>query len=74
MRTGVRTLASLSGLRIRHCSELWCGSQTRLTSRIAVAVAVAVVGSCSSDSIPNMGISTCCTCSPKKVKKKKKYI
>ena len=24
MRTQVRSLASLSGLRIRHCRELWC--------------------------------------------------
>ena len=38
----VRSLASLSGLRIRHCRELWCRSQIQLRSRIAVAVAVAV--------------------------------
>ena len=29
---------SLSGLRIRCCCELWCGSQTWLRSRIAVAM------------------------------------
>ena len=34
----VRALASLSGLRIRCCCELWCRSQTRLGSGIAVAV------------------------------------
>ena len=34
----VRSLALLSGLRIWHCHELWCGSQTRLGSRVAVAV------------------------------------
>ena len=32
------TLASLSGLRIQHCCELWCKSQTRLRSGVAVAV------------------------------------
>ena len=36
-----------SGLRIRHCCELWCRSQTRLGSHIAVALAQA--GSNSSD-------------------------
>ena len=39
MRLRVRSLASLSGLRIRRCRELWCRSQTRLTSGVAVAVA-----------------------------------
>ena len=28
VRTLVRSLASLSGLRICHCYELWCRSQT----------------------------------------------
>ena len=40
MRTQVRSLASLSGFRIRHCHELWCWSQTRLGSPIAEAVGV----------------------------------
>ena len=31
MRTWVRTLALLSGLRVQHCCELWCRSQTWLT-------------------------------------------
>ena len=35
----VQSLASLSGLRIWHCRELWCRSQTRLGSGIAVTVA-----------------------------------
>ena len=35
----VRSLASLSGLRIPHCRELWCGSQTWLGSHVAVALA-----------------------------------
>ena len=39
MRLRVRSLASLNGLRIQHCHELWCGSQTRLGSSMAKAVA-----------------------------------
>ena len=35
----VGSLASLSGLRIRRCHELWCGSQMRFRSGVAVAVA-----------------------------------
>ena len=38
-RTQVRPLASLSGLRIRRCPELWCRSQMRLGSHVAVALA-----------------------------------
>ena len=38
MMTWVRSLASFSGLRIRHCCELWCRSQTRLGSHVAVAL------------------------------------
>ena len=37
--------------------ELWCRSQTRLRSHIAVAVAVA--GSHSSDLTPSLGTSKC---------------
>ena len=33
------SVALLSGLRIQRCRELWCRSQTRLGSHIAVAVA-----------------------------------
>ena len=51
MRMQVQFLTSLSGLRIRHCCELWCWSQTRLGSGIAVAVVWA--GSCSSNSTPS---------------------
>ena len=43
----VRSLALLSGLRIRHCRELWCRLQTGLGSHVAVALAEA--GSHSSD-------------------------
>ena len=39
MRTQVRSLASLSGLRIKRCHELWCRSQLWLRSSVAVAVA-----------------------------------
>ena len=38
MRTWVRSLAFLSGLRIRCCHELWCRLQTWLGSGLAVAV------------------------------------
>ena len=41
MRIQVQSLASLSGLRIQHCCELW--SWTWLRSGIAVAVLVAAV-------------------------------
>ena len=64
----VRSLASLSGLRIRHCHALWCRSQTRLGSGVAVAVVEA--GSYSSDWTPSLGTSICRGCSPKKQNKK----
>ena len=35
MRVGVQFLASLSELRIQHCQELWCGSQTQMGSCVA---------------------------------------
>ena len=38
MRTKVPSLASIGGLRTRHCHELWCKSQMQLTSGLAVAV------------------------------------
>ena len=34
----VQSLASLSGLRIWRCCELWCRSQTQLGSHVAVAL------------------------------------
>ena len=45
----VRSLASLSGLRIQSCREFQCRSQTRLGQCVALAVVQA--GSCNSDSI-----------------------
>ena len=38
MRIRVQSLASLSGLRIRRCCELWCTSQTWLRPGVAMAV------------------------------------
>ena len=68
MRMQVRSLASLSGLRIRHCRELWCRSQRRLRSHVAVAVVQA--GSCSSNLSPSLGTSICHEYGPKKTKKR----
>ena len=66
MRMQVWSPAQLSGLRIWCCCELWCRSQMRLGSGIAVAVAQA--NSYSSDSTPNLGTSICCEWGPKKTK------
>ena len=70
MRTQVRSLVLLSELRIQCCCKLWCRSQRRLGSHVAVAVVEA--GSCRSNSTPHLGTSICLVCSPKKPKKKKK--
>ena len=68
MRMWFQSLASLSGLRIWHCRELWCRLQMWLGSHVAVAVAVAQVSSCSSDSAPSLGTSMCHWCDPQKKK------
>ena len=39
MRLNVQSLASLRGLKIGRCGELWCRSNTQLGSGVAVAVA-----------------------------------
>ena len=52
----------------RDCPELRCRLQTQLGSRIAVAVAY--VGSCSSNSTPSLGTSICHRRGPKKIKNK----
>ena len=39
MRLRVGSLASRSGLGIRRCCELWCKSQVRLRSGVAMALA-----------------------------------
>ena len=43
MRWRVQSLASLNGLRIQRCHELWCRSQVRLGSGVAVAVVLLAV-------------------------------
>ena len=48
MRMQVRSLASLSGLKICCCCKLWCRSQIQLQSGVALAVAQA--SSCGSNS------------------------
>ena len=71
MKLWVQSLAFLSGLRIWHCCELWCRSQTRwLVSCISVAVVQA--NSCSSYLTPSLGTSICHECGPKKQKQKQK--
>ena len=72
MRLQVRSLASLSGLRIQRCHELWCKSQMQLRSVVAVAVAEAVASSCSSNSAPSLGTSICLKCGLKRQKDQKK--
>ena len=62
MRTMVRALASLSGLRIWRCYELWFKSQMMLGSDIAVVEASIY----SSDSTPSLGTSICHGYGPKK--------
>ena len=57
MRLQVQSLALLSGSAIRPCHGLWYGSQIRLGSGVAVAVAQA--GSCISDSTLSLGTSMC---------------
>ena len=70
MRIWVRSLSSLSRLRIWSCRELWCRSKTRLRSDVAMAVVQA--GSCSSDLTASLGTSICLRCGPKKRKKEKR--
>ena len=69
MRTQVRSLASLRGLGIRRCPELWCGSRMQLGSGVAVAVGYAA--SQSSDWTPSLGTSMCRGFGPKKTEGKK---
>ena len=67
MRTRVRSLALLSGLRIRCCCELWYRLQMWLGSWVAMAVVQA--SSYSSNLTPSLGTSICRRCGPKKEKK-----
>ena len=66
MRMPVRSLASLSGLGIQCCYELWHSSQTQL--RFWVVVVVVEASSSSSNSTPSLGTSMCRRHSPKKQK------
>ena len=72
MRLQVQSLASLGGLKIQGCCELWCRLQTRLGSRVAVALAWA--GGYSSYSTPSLGTSIRRGNSPRNSKKTKKKI
>ena len=69
-RMWVQSLALLSELRIWHCRELWCRSQTWLGS--CVAVAVVQTSRCSSTSTPSLGTSKCHRSGPRKDKMKNK--
>ena len=69
-RLQVESLALLSGLKIRCCHELWCRSQTRLGSWVAVALAQ--TDNYSSDLTPSLGTSIWHGCGPKKDKGPKK--
>ena len=69
MRMQIWSLASLSGLRILHCLELWYRLQTWLWT--GVAVAVVWVGSCSSNLTHSLGTFTCCGWGPRKKQKEK---
>ena len=64
MRMRVQFLASLSGLRIQCCCELWCRLQTQLGSHFVVAMVWDSI--CSSDPTPGLGTFICCGCGPKK--------
>ena len=69
MRTQVRWLTSLSGLRIRRCLKLWCRSQMQLRTSIAVAVVAGLQLQFCFD--PSLGISIGHRRGPKKEKRKK---
>ena len=69
VRTQIRSLALVSGLRLQSCRKLWCMPWMRFRSCIAIVVEA---GSCSSSWTPSMGTSICHKCGSKKQKKKKK--
>ena len=70
MTMWVWSLASISGLWIQHCYELWCRSQIQLG--FGVAVAVVKAGGCSSFSTPGLRTSIFLKCGPKKQQRKEK--
>ena len=69
MRTQFQSLASLHGLRIWRCCELWCRSQVQLGSGVAVELCGTRI---SSDSTPSLRTSICLGGGPTKTKKKTK--
>ena len=72
MRMQVRSMASLSRLRIQCCRELWCRLQMQLGSQVAVVAEKA--GDCPPQLTPDLGTSICSKCGHKKRKKKKKKV
>ena len=70
MRLWVRSLASLSGIRIQHCCELWCRLQRWL--RCGIAVAMVWTSGYSSHWTPSMGTPYAAALDKTKKKKKKK--
>ena len=70
MRLHVHSLASLNGLRIQGCRDLWYRLWMWLGSGIAAAVVWA--SSYSSDLTPSLGNSICHGCGSKMTTKKKK--
>ena len=68
MRTPVWSLTLFSGLRIRHCRELWCGPQLRLRCSILCGYGVGL--QLQLYLTPSLGTSICRGYNPKKKKKK----
>ena len=71
MHEDASSIPDLTQLRIGHCQELWCRSQTQLRSPISVAGAV-WASSWSSNLTPNLGTYMYHRYGPKKEIKKRK--
>ena len=71
MRLWIRSLASLSGLRIWTCCKQQYRSKMGLGSGITVVVVKA--SSYSSESTPSLGTYICHRCSPRKKKKRRRF-
>ena len=78
MRLQVRSLASLIGLRIWRCHEVWSRSQTQLRSGIAVAwrrpAATALIGPLAWEPPYASGVALKKCKKTKRPKKKKHYV
>ena len=70
MRMQVWSLTSISGLRIRHCPELWCRSQIWLESCVAVVYASNYRSNWTLAWEPPYTVE----CGPKKTKRPKKKV